>query len=157
MRENIIEIENLKAYYKIMRGDVKAVDDITFNVRKGEILGLAGDSCCGKSTLAGVLISRKPPLHYISGAVKVTGKDIIRMSKEEFRKMRLKNISLIPQYALDAFSPTKKISTFIMDLVHQHGIKVDRKFLAKIKERLYFVNLDRKSTRLNSSHVRISY
>jgi len=142
MRENIIEIENLKAYYKIMRGDVKAVDDITFNVRKGEILGLAGESGCGKSTLAGVLISRKPPLHYISGAVKVTGKDIIHMSKEEFRKMRLKNISLIPQYALDAFSPTKKISAFIMDLVQQHGIKVERKFLAKIKERLYFVNLE---------------
>lgn len=142
MRENIVEIENLKAYYKIMKGDVKAVDDLTFKVRRGEILGLAGESGCGKSTLANALISRKPPLHYISGAVKLLGKDIIRLPKEEFRKMRLKNISLIPQYALDAFSPTKKIRTFITDLVQQHGIKVDREFLTKIKERLCFVNLE---------------
>lgn len=140
--ENVLEVKNLKAYYKIMKGDVKAVDDLTFNVRRGEILGLAGESGCGKSTLAHALISRKPPLHYISGTVKLLGKDIIRLSKEEFRRMRLRNISLIPQYALDAFSPTKKIRTFITDLVQQHGIKMDRGFLTKIEERLRFVNLD---------------
>src|SRR5690554_5050710 len=113
MAEKILEIKNLKAYYQILKGKVKAVDDISFNVQKGEILGLAGESGCGKSTLANTLISRKAPLHYVSGNVKLLGKDIMHMSKSEFRKMRLKNISIIPQYALDAFSPTKKIKTFI--------------------------------------------
>ncbi len=142
MRENILEIKDLKAYYKILKGDVKAVDDITFNIRKDEILGVAGESGCGKSTLASTLISRKPPLQYISGDVKLIGKDIMHMTKQEFRKMRLKNISIIPQYALDAFSPTKKIKTFIADLVQEHGVKANRKFFAKVEERLDMVNLD---------------
>lgn len=142
MNETILEIKNLKAYYKILKGEVKAVDDISLEIRRGEILGLAGESGCGKSTLASTLISRKPPLHYISGEVKLLGQDIMNMSKEEFQKMRLKNISIIPQYALDAFSPTKKIRTFIADSVSEHGIKPDEEFFEKVKERLDFVNLD---------------
>lgn len=142
MRENILEVKNLKAYYKILKGQVKAVDDLTFNIKKGEILGLAGESGCGKSTLASTLISRKPPLHHISGEVKLNGKEIMQMPEEDFKPMRLKNISLIPQYALDAFSPTKKIKTFIIDLVQEQGIKPDREFFDKVKERLYLVNLD---------------
>lgn len=142
MSENILKIKNLKAYYKILKGDVKAVDDITFAIKNGEILGVAGESGCGKSTLASTLISRKAPLKYISGDVNLIGKDIIHMSSKEFRKMRLKNISIIPQYALDAFSPTKKIKTFIGDLVQEHGVRADRKFFAKVEERLDMVNLD---------------
>ncbi|MFY9496088.1 MAG: ABC transporter ATP-binding protein [Halanaerobiales bacterium] len=142
MSEVILEINNLKAYYKILKGDVKAVDDISFVIKKGEILGLAGESGCGKSTLANTLISRIPPLQYISGEAKLLGKDIMKMSKEEFQKMRLRNISIIPQYALDAFSQTKKIRTFIADLASEHGIKADEEFFEKVKERLDFVNLD---------------
>lgn len=141
MCENILEIKNLKAYYKILKGEVKAVDDISLNIREGEILGLAGESGCGKSTLASTLISRKPPLHYISGHVRLVGKNIMQMDKEEFQKMRLRNISLIPQYALDAFSPTKKIKTLIRDLVQEHGIRTGHKFFTKVKERLELVNL----------------
>jgi len=142
MSENVLEVRNLRAYYKILKGEVKAVDDITFDVSKGEILGVAGESGCGKSTLASALIARKPPLHYISGTVKLLGRDIINMPNEEFRKMRLRNISLIPQYALDAFSPTKKIREFITDLVRDHGVKADRKLMDKVVERLQLVNLD---------------
>lgn len=142
MSENILEVKNLKAYYNILKGKVKAVDDITFNLKKGEILGLAGESGCGKSTLANTFISRKKPLEYISGEVDLVGNKIMEMSEKEFKNLRLKTISIIPQYALDAFSPTKKIKTFIMDLVRQHGITTDNEFFAKIKERLDLVNLD---------------
>lgn len=141
-RENILEIRNLKAYYMVLKGSVKAVDDITFSVKRGEILGLAGESGCGKSTLASALISRKPPLHHVSGDVELLGEEIMHMGKREFQKMRLRNISLIPQYALDAFSPTKKIKTFIADLVEEHGILADRVFFDKVRERLDMVNLD---------------
>ncbi|MFW6306414.1 MAG: ABC transporter ATP-binding protein [Bacillota bacterium] len=142
MSENVLEIKNLRAYYKILKGDVKAVDDITFNIKRGEILGVAGESGCGKSTLASTLIARKPPLTYVSGDVNLVGKDIMHMKPKEFDKMRLKNISIIPQYALDAFSPTKKIKTFISDLVEEHGISANRKFFEKVEERLDMVNLD---------------
>ncbi|MFW6268501.1 MAG: ABC transporter ATP-binding protein [Bacillota bacterium] len=143
MSENILEVKNLRAYYDILKGEVKAVDDITFNLKKGEILGLAGESGCGKSTLACTFISRKKPLKYISGEVDLVGHKIMEMSEKEFKKLRLKTISLIPQYALDAFSPTKKIKTFIKDLAYQHKIKPDRKFMSKVKKRLDLVNLDK--------------
>jgi len=142
MRENILEVKDLKAYYKILKGDVKAVDGVTFNIKRGEILGVAGESGCGKSTLASTFITRKPPLQHISGEVNLLGEDIMQMKEKKFKKMRLKDISIIPQYALDAFSPTKKIRTFIADLVREHGISPDKKFFAKVEERLDMVNLD---------------
>lgn len=142
MKENILEIKKLKAYYKTLKGDVKAVDDITFNLKRGEIMGIAGESGCGKSTLAYSLIQRKPPLRYISGEARLLGKDIMKMTEKEFKKMRLKNISIIPQYALDAFSPTKKIKIFIGDLVQEHGIKPDQAFFEKVKSRFKMVNLE---------------
>lgn len=141
MGENILEIRDLRVYYKILKGDVKAVDGLTFDIKKGEIIGLAGESGCGKSTLASALISRKPPLHYISGEVRLLGQDIMRMPAAQSRRMRLRNISLIPQYALDAFSPTKKIRSFITDLVEEHGIRVDARFMDKVVTRLRLVNL----------------
>lgn len=142
MQENVLEVMDLKAYYRILKGDVKALDGITFNVKRGEILGVAGESGCGKSTLAGTLILRKPPLKHISGEARLLGKDIMKMPERFFKKMRLKNISIIPQYALDAFSPTKKIRTFISELVSEHGICPDRKFFNKVYERFEKVNLE---------------
>jgi len=138
----ILDVQELCAYYRILKGDVKAVDGVTFQVRRGEILGIAGESGCGKSTLAHTLMLRKPPLKHISGKALFLGQDIMAMGAEEFRKLRLSRISIIPQYALDALSPTKKIGEFVTDLVREHGIHPDRSFFAKVEERMRFVNLD---------------
>lgn len=142
MSENVLEVKDLKAYYKIIKGDVKALDGVSFNVKRGEILGIAGESGCGKSTLASTLILRKPPLKYISGEAKLLGKDIMKLTPKEFNKMRLKNISVIPQYALDAFSPTKKVRTFISDLVREHSIRANKSFFKKVNQRLEMLNLE---------------
>ncbi|MBF8436202.1 ABC transporter ATP-binding protein [Halanaerobiaceae bacterium Z-7014] len=154
MKDNVLEVKNLKAYYDIMKGKVKAVDDITFNLKKGEILGLAGESGCGKSTLASTFIYRKKPLKYISGEVDLVGNKIMEMREKEFKKLRLNTISLIPQYALDAFSPTKKVKQYIFDLARQHGVKTDKNFLNKVKERFELVNLDEST--LNRYSIELS-
>lgn len=154
MRENILEITDLKAYYQILKGEIKAVDGVTFKVKRGEILGVAGESGCGKSTLAHTLIYRKPPLQYISGEVRLLGRELMQLSAEEFKEMRLKSISIIPQYALDAFSPTKKIKIFIADLVREHGIKFNKEFLAKVEARLAMLNLE--SSVLNRYSIELS-
>lgn len=154
MRENILEITDLKAYYQILKGEIKAVDGVTFKVKRGEILGVAGESGCGKSTLAHTLIYRKPPLQYISGEVRLLGRELMQLSAEEFKEMRLKSISIIPQYALDAFSPTKKIKVFIADLVREHGIKFNKEFLAKVEARLAMLNLE--SSVLNRYSIELS-
>jgi len=138
----ILNVQDLRAYYRILKGDVKAVDGVSFQVRRGEILGIAGESGCGKSTLAHTLMLRKPPLTHISGKALFLGQDIMAMNREAFRQLRLKNISIIPQYALDALSPTKKIGTFVADLVREHGIRPDGAFFKRVEERLRFVNLD---------------
>lgn len=144
MAENVLELNELTAYYKILKGDVKALDGITLNIERGEILGIAGESGCGKSTLAKTLINREDPLQHISGSAILNDEDIMAMSENEFRKRRLKNIAIIPQYALDAFSPTKKVKTHIEDLVSQHDIPVNKQFWDKVKERFGLVNLDTK-------------
>ena len=142
MAEKVLELKELRAYYRMLKGDVKALDGMNLTVQRGEILGVAGESGCGKSTLAYTLINREKPLQYISGEANLNGKNIMHMSKRQFRKQRMKHISIIPQYALDAFSPTKKIKTHIKDLVRQHNVKPNRKFMNKVKDRLHIVNLD---------------
>ncbi len=138
----ILSVQDLKAYYRILKGDVKAVDGVTFQVRRGEIVGVAGESGCGKSTLAHTLMLRKPPLTHMGGQALFLGQDIMTMDREEFRRLRLRKISIIPQYALDALSPTKKVGTFVSDLVREHGIRPDGAFMNKLEERLRLVNLD---------------
>jgi len=142
MVKNIVEVKDLKAYYQVFNGEVKAVDGLSFTVREGEILGLAGESGCGKSTLASVFVSLQPPLRYIAGEVRLLDQNIMQMPAAEFQRMRLRHISIIPQYALDAFSPTRKIKNYIADLVGDHGIKADAAFWEKVKTRLAMVNLD---------------
>ncbi len=142
MAEKVLELKNLQAYYRHLKGDVKAVDGIDLTVNRGEIMGVAGESGCGKSTLAYTLINAPAHLKHMGGEAYLNGKEIMSMSSGEFRKLRLQNISLIPQYALDAFSPTKKIKTHIRDLVRQHGVSPNDEFMEKVKDRLKIVNLD---------------
>ncbi|MFW5718749.1 MAG: ABC transporter ATP-binding protein [Halanaerobium sp.] len=142
MAEKVLELNDLKAYYKILRGDVKALDGINLKVERGEILGVAGESGCGKSTLAYSLINMEDPLQYISGEALLNGENIMTLGDEELRKKKLKKMAIIPQYALDAFSPTKRIKTHIEDLARQHNVKVNKQFWDKVKERLGLINLD---------------
>ena len=149
--EVILDVQELRAYYRILKGDVKALDGVSFQVRRGEILGIAGESGCGKSTLAHTLMLRKPPLRHIDGKAIFLGQDIMTMSKEAFRQRRLRDISIIPQYALDALSPTKKIRT-LCPTSCENGIPADKKFFERVEERLRFVNLSQMcliGTRLN--------
>ncbi|MFW6256913.1 MAG: ABC transporter ATP-binding protein [Bacillota bacterium] len=141
MAGTVLELKNLKAYYRHLKGDVKALDGLNLKVERGEILGVAGESGCGKSTLAYTLINPPKHLKHMGGEAFLNGEELMSMPQEEFRKQRLKNISLIPQYALDAFSPTKKIKTHIKDLVRQHKVKVNSEFMDKVKDRLQIVNL----------------
>ncbi|UYP00874.1 ABC transporter ATP-binding protein [Oceanotoga sp. DSM 15011] len=141
MNDKILEVKDLKLYYKTLRGYVKAIDGIDFEIKKGEILGVAGESGCGKSTLGNGLILLKKPLNYISGEAILNGTNIMNLKNKEMNKLRFKNLSIIPQFAMDAFSPTKKIKIFISDIVSQHGINPDKNFFDKVKERLSLVNL----------------
>ncbi|HBJ81249.1 MAG TPA: ABC transporter ATP-binding protein, partial [Pseudothermotoga sp.] len=143
MSKQILQVRNLKIYYSTLYGYVKAVDDVSFEVNRGEILGVAGESGCGKSTLGTGLIFLKPPMKYISGEALLDGKNIMGLPEKEMRKIRYEKISLIPQYAMDALNPTKKIRHIIRDILKEHRFTFESR-RDIIQERLKIVNLNEK-------------
>lgn len=141
--EVVLDVRDLRIYYRTLYGYVKAVDGVSFDIKRGEILGIAGESGCGKSTLGNGLILLKPPMKYMGGEAILDGKNIMTLSSRELRKVRYEKISIIPQYAMDAMNPTKKIKQIIDDLLHEHGESFERK-KDLIEERLEIVNLGKK-------------
>src|SRR5215213_11144151 len=108
----VLEVDNLRVHYLTRFGKkIQAVDGVTFALNEGEILGIAGESGCGKTTLvSGCLGLYIPPLYHSSGDVRVDGKSIVGMSLEENRKQVLgRQVAMIPQGALNSLNPTRKI------------------------------------------------
>jgi len=140
----MLTVENLKIYYATPLGHVKAVDGVSFEVKKGEVFGIAGESGCGKSTLVHSLILRKPPMVHMGGKALFKGRDLMKLSQEESRKIRYTELSIIPQYAMNALNPTKKIKDIVWDLAREHGY-TDREEVEKLlRERLKMVKLSEK-------------
>lgn len=138
---DILRVNDLKVYYKTLRGSVKAIDGVTFTIRKGEVLGIAGESGCGKSTLVNFFVLPKEPMYHAGGSVILEDTDITKLPKDELRKIRYEKISIIPQYSMDALSPTKKIKVIIRDIMREHGKHVDHSL---VEERLAMVNLSKR-------------
>jgi peptide/nickel transport system ATP-binding protein len=109
-------------YITRFQEDVYAVDHVSLNVEEGRSLGIAGESGCGKSTLALSLMGYYfAPLHYTSGDIIVDGRNISGMKPDDVRKSILgTEIAYIPQAAMNALNPTRKIIHFIEDVVHAH-------------------------------------
>jgi len=125
MAEHLLEIEDLKGYYRGIFGVVRAVDDVSFTVDGGEVVGLVGESGCGKSSLAQLCSgSLNPLLHYESGKILVDGADIYRIDPEVLRtEIKCKRMSYIPQASMDSLNPVKRVRDFIMDVVKERTCK----------------------------------
>ncbi len=116
--DNVLEVENLKVYYKGVAGEYRAVDGVTFEVRKKEVFGIAGESGCGKSTLVeGVLRIIKPPGYIAGGKVTFDGIDLLKLKGEELRKIRWKKLSYIPQGSMNSLNPILKVKDQIIDAI----------------------------------------
>jgi len=126
-KEVILTAKNLKGYYRGPFGIVLAVDGVSISVRRGEILGLAGESGCGKSTFLRLLTGNiDPPLRYEGGKVIIIKNneekyDIWSMNTEELRhKVLGKIITYIPQSSFDALNPTLRIRNIVADVLMEH-------------------------------------
>jgi len=126
---NILEVKNLKTYYKTERGYVKAVEDVSFELEKGEALGIAGESGCGKTTIALSILKILPPNAIIpSGKIIFRGIDITKLSEEEIRKqIRWRGISLVFQGAMNALNPVYKVSDQIVEAITLHMPEISKK------------------------------
>jgi len=124
----ILSVEKLKMYYQTLRGWVKAVDDVSFALEKGETIGLAGESGCGKTSVA-LTILRLLPINakVVEGSIYFDGIDLLRLSHEKFRKeISWKRISTIFQGAMNALHPTMKIGDQIVESIINHE-KISKK------------------------------
>jgi peptide/nickel transport system ATP-binding protein len=125
----ILEACNLKAYYMTraygVQRTVKAVDDISLQIKEGEVFGIAGESGCGKTTLLRVLLGAyEPPLTVVDGSVKYrfNGEEIDLLSLPEKRRrdLRWKKVSYIPQGSMHVLNPVRRIRNSFDDFIRAH-------------------------------------
>jgi peptide/nickel transport system ATP-binding protein len=135
-----LQVENLRVYYQTLSGDVKALEDATFTIADREIMGLAGESGCGKTTLGHSLIRLTPPMKFVEGRVRLDNEELPIWNMEGMNKFRLKKISIIPQYAMNAMNPTRKIGKMISELLESKKVSF-KTTLPELKRRLDLVEL----------------
>jgi peptide/nickel transport system ATP-binding protein len=126
----VLEVKDLTTkYITRYEENIYAVDHVSLKVEEGKSLGIAGESGCGKSTLALSLMGYYfPPLHYTSGEIIVNGLNITGMAPDEVRRTILgREIAYIPQAAMNALNPTRKIINFIEDIIKAHHPQASKK------------------------------
>ena len=141
--EESLRVENLKAYYFTSNSIVKAVDNISFVLHKGESLGIAGESACGKSTL-GLSMMRmlQPPGKIVDGKIVLHGTDVLALGEKEYtRKVRWKRISMVFQGAMNALDPVYSIKDQLKEVLTIHGFPQE-KMEAHTREAVKQVGLD---------------
>lgn len=117
-QENILELKNIVYSFHTYGGEVKAVRDVSFNLRKGEVLGIVGESGCGKSVTAQCILrlNPEPPGFFEGGSILFHGKDILKMSKKELREIRGTQIGFIFQDPMTSLNPTMRVGAQIEEL-----------------------------------------
>jgi len=136
-----LHVDDLRVYYRTLAGDVKALDGATFDVADGEIMGLAGESGCGKSTLGKSLIRLDGRMRYAGGHVVLDGKELPIWDDEAMNPFRFHNVSIVPQYAMSALNPTRKIGRMIGELLRARGAD-PRTVESELARRLDLVGLE---------------
>ena len=139
----LLSIKGLRVVYLSPRGYVKAVDNVSLDVVKGEVLGIVGESGSGKSTLAHSILRILPPnAKIVDGSIVFEGVDIVKLSEKKFRDFRWKRISMVPQAALNALNPTMKIVDHFIETAKYHGLNDRRAVIEKAAKLLELLRLD---------------
>nr|WP_330403692.1 ABC transporter ATP-binding protein [Clostridioides difficile] len=128
--EHLLEVNNLSVSFKVEEGEVQAVRNVSFNLKKGETLAIVGESGCGKSVLCKSLMRILPYNGYIkNGEVLLKSSDLVKKSEKEMEDIRGKNISMIFQDPMTSLNPTISIGKQIAEavIIHQGISKSEAK------------------------------
>jgi oligopeptide/dipeptide ABC transporter ATP-binding protein len=146
--ENMLEITDLKTYFFAKDSTVKAVDGVSFSLRKGETFGLVGESGCGKSaTCRSIIRLVRQPGRIVSGSIQYKDKDITKLPEEEMRKIRGKEIGMIFQEPMTALNPVLKIKEQIFEAFEGKKMTKNEKYKKAI-ELLKLVGIPAPETRI---------
>jgi peptide/nickel transport system ATP-binding protein len=142
--QTLVELRGLTVDY----GRVRAVDGVDLDIRAGEVVGLAGESGCGKSTIANTVMQiLRPPARLVSGSVLFKGDDLVGKSAEQLRRYRWRNVAMVFQSAMNALNPVMRIGDQFVDAMKAHE-RIDRKrALMRAAELLETVGIDSRRLR----------
>jgi len=120
--EPVLKVNDLRTYFDTRDGVVKAVDGLSFAVKPGEILGVVGESGCGKSitSLSVMQLVPKPPVRYASGEILFKGRDLLKATEAEMRKVRGNEISMIFQDPMSSLNPVLSIGDQLTEAIMLH-------------------------------------
>ncbi len=129
--------------YATLRGPVRAVDGVSFDIGEGEVVGLAGESGSGKSTVALALIRvLHPPAMIKGGEVRFRGRDVLAMSDRELEQFRWRDVSMVFQSAMNSLNPVMTIGDQIVDAIRAHERVSERQARERAAELLRIVGIE---------------
>lgn len=136
-----LSVCNLSARYPAGKGEIHALDDISFTLESGRSMGIAGESACGKSTLGFAIMRMLQGGRITGGSVKLDGEPLLEMDEAEFdKKYRWKRISMVFQGAMNSLDPVFTVRDQFDEILAQHGFEGDRD--AAIRDAIASVSLD---------------
>ena len=140
--EYIVQIRGLVVGYPDRQGMGRAVDDVDLLVRRGEVLGLVGESGCGKTTLGLTLLKQNKPGKVLAGDVEVDSVKVLSLEGEDLRRYRWETTSMIFQSAMNALNPVKTIEAQIVQTMVQHSRIGKKQAREKVASLLRMVDID---------------
>lgn len=142
-KEVLLSVKNLNIRYQADRGEVQAVTDVSFDIHKGEFFGLAGESGCGKSTIAfSILRLLKGAARVSDGSIEFKGKNILTLNNEELRSFRWEQSSMVLQSAMNNLNPVVTIGSQLADAIMAHEKVSGKEAIDRAKKLLGLVNID---------------
>jgi peptide/nickel transport system ATP-binding protein len=141
--ETLVEVRGLTVDY----GTVRAVDGIDLTIRAGELVGLAGESGCGKTTTGNAIMQILRPPARVGGEVLFRGRDLTTLDQEELRKFRWRNVSMVFQSAMSALNPVMRVGNQFVDMLRAHQSIDEASARARAGELLELVGIDRRRIR----------
>jgi len=140
---DMINVQNLKMYYKTQKGFVQAVEDVSFNIEKGEAMGLVGESGCGKTTI-GMCIMKllASNAQILDGHIYFDNMDLVPKDEDEMRPIRWKGISMIFQAAMNALNPVIRIEDQIIEAIVTHDDVTKREAQERVAKLYQLVGID---------------
>jgi peptide/nickel transport system ATP-binding protein len=138
---SLLEVEDLHITYRTDAGPVPAVRGVSFSVDRGEVLGVAGESGCGKSTVAHALLRLLPAETEITGTVRLDGEDVLAMRPGELRAVRWATTSIVFQGAMHALNPVQTVGSQITEAIALHGTVSSREAASRVDDLFHRVGI----------------
>ena len=151
MTKKILEVKDLSTWFYTEEGIVKALEDVSFSIEQGEILGIVGETGCGKSVTSRTIMGLipQPPGKIVGGEVLFEGRDLLKLGDEDMRSIRGKDMAMIFQDPMSSLNPVLKVGFQVMEAIKGDGNVSDREARKRALDMFEKVNIPDPEKSLN--------